>query len=171
MSLINVPRGLGQKIENCTIDATREVLGKLSSAEILAWHDFGEKPFWLTNSVVLHSFMKAGGEGAMQLLRQGNHDVPVAPVPDLEPVAHEHVEIPKAPDSPPVEPNALPSNQHKAAARAPFNPQPGIAHPSASNHTKHVPAWARSPLPSPPKGTLRLLTLGLANTEEALIER
>ena len=100
VSLINVPRALGQKIENCTIDATREVLGKLSSAEILAWHDFGEKPFWLTNSVVLHSFMKAGGEGAMQLLRQGNHDVPVAPVPDLEPVAHEHVEIPKAPDSP-----------------------------------------------------------------------
>ena len=71
---------------------------------------------------------------------------------------------------PPVEPNALPSNQHKAAARAPFNPQPGLAHPSASNHTKHVPSCVRSPLPSPPKGTLRLLTFGLANAEEELIE-
>ena len=69
-----------------------------------------------------------------------------------------------------VEPNALPINQHKAAARALFNPQPGLAHPSASNHTKHVSSSVTSPLSSPPKGTLRLLTFGLANTEEELLE-
>ena len=54
VSLINVPRGLGQKIENCTIDVTREVL-----ATILDTNSFwGHQNIWkehFYNFITMHT--------------------------------------------------------------------------------------------------------------------